>query len=349
MAIALSPFLLIIAGCTELPNPVDTDKSTSDSLNLKTWNPVNNGITNQYITNLVVSRTSIFAGSSGSGAFLSTNQGVSWTSLRSVLPYDNIFEFGVSSTSIFAIAYYPAGPGLLVTEDGANWTLLNNGLEVAALMSIAVSDTNLYVGDAYGRIYHSANNGANWYGIGRLGDPEDFISNIVSELAVLGTTVFAVDGGIVYRSTNDGISWNILTNLNYADDSTGLPSGVRHLAVSGINLFAGTTGTGILMSTDKGVNWQAIGSGLPSNEIDAIFVTSSTLFAGTPKGIYYSGNNGMKWIALNEGLPRSTFDTSQYVHIQSFAVDERYLYAGSGGAGVLRLALDNITADAQEQ
>lgn len=77
---------------------------------------------------------------------------------------------------------------------------------------------------------------------------------------------------------------------------------VNTLAIIDSNIFAGTDGDGIFVSTDNGENWIDRNAGLQSKVIHKIFIDSTTIFAGTDSGAYISTNNGLKWNSINSGL-----------------------------------------------
>jgi hypothetical protein len=54
----------------------------------------------------------------------------------------------------------------------------------------------------------------------------------------------------VYRSANSGTSWNAVDS----GLSSNLPI-IYSLAVSGANLFAGTSAEGVFLSKDNGLTW----------------------------------------------------------------------------------------------
>ena len=57
---------------------------------------------------------------------------------------------------------------------------------------------------------------------------------------------------------------------------------ISSLAVSGTNLFAGTIGGGVFLSTNSGASWTAARTGLPmNNSVSALAVSGANLFAGT--------------------------------------------------------------------
>ena len=54
------------------------------------------------------------------------------------------------------------------------------------------------------------------------------------------------------------------------------------LAISGTNIFAGTSKGGIFLSTNNGGSWFQVNEGLPSNiYINALAISGDTIFAGT--------------------------------------------------------------------
>ncbi len=59
---------------------------------------------------------------------------------------------------------------------------------------------------------------------------------------------------------------------------------VRSFAVSGTNLFAGTSGGGVFLSTNNGASWTAVSTGLTNTHVYALGVSGTNLFAGTYGG-----------------------------------------------------------------
>src|SRR5450759_3571560 len=61
---------------------------------------------------------------------------------------------------------------------------------------------------------------------------------------------------------------------------------VRCFLVNGANLFAGTYGGGVFLSTNNGTSWTAVNSGLTNTNIRCLAVSASNLFAGTDDGVF---------------------------------------------------------------
>jgi hypothetical protein len=189
------------------------------------------GLPNTLVHALAVSGTNLFAGTHGSGVFLSTSNGTSWTAAST----------GLTNTDVFALAVSPNGAGgthllagttdrggvFLSTNNGTSWSESRLGFTGGSTHAFAVSGTNLFAG-TYGGVFLSTNNGSSWTAASTgLTNPD------VRALAVSGTNLFAGTGGGVFLSTNNGSSWTAA--------STGLTNTyVRALAVSGTHLFAET-------------------------------------------------------------------------------------------------------------
>jgi hypothetical protein len=112
---------------------------------------------------------------------------------------------------------------------------------------------------------------------------------------------------------------------------------VGSFAVSGRNLFAGTQGGGIFLSTNNGTSWIEVNTGMTSTGCSAFAVSGTNLFAGTEGGVFLSTNNGTKWTPVNTGLTNKD--------VWALTVSGTNLFAGIRGGGVWRLPIsDNVNA-----
>ena len=122
-----------------------------------TWQPINNGLTGTFITDLAIdpkTPTTLYASSGGGGFFKTTNGGSSWTSMSTTLTTPiavdpsnpaNIYAMGINQGT---------SNGLFKSIDGGvNWTAINNGLRSPSISAILVSPNNssiVYVGNSTG-------------------------------------------------------------------------------------------------------------------------------------------------------------------------------------------------------
>ncbi len=113
------------------------------------------------------------------------------------------------------------------------------------------------------------------------------------------------------------------------------------LAVNGTNIFAGTYGGGVFLSTDNGMSWTGVSTGLTDSLVNTLAVSpngagGANIFAGTEGGgVFLSTNNGTNWTAVNSGLTSSL--------IRALFVSGTNLYAGTEDDGAF-LSTDNGTS-----
>lgn len=111
---------------------------------------------------------------------------------------------------------------------------------------------------------------------------------------------------------------------------------VQCFAKQGTNLFAGTQGDSVWISTDNSASpWTKVSNGLTGKNVSTLLANSTDLFAGTDSGVFLSTDNGTNWAAVNNGLTDK--------HISSLALIGDNLFAGTGGAGVF-LSTNNGTS-----
>jgi hypothetical protein len=197
--------------------------------------------------------------------------------------------------------------------------------------------------------------------------PTSLNSENVLSLVKKGTSIFAGTNDGIYRTFNNGISWDTLRN--------GFPTGnpVRSITLSGTDIFATTDYAKIFLSTDNGTNWinpgdtglqnfpavcvfadganlfSSIGNiylsvdngvhwtvaanGLLSDIAFSFARCASYIFAGTSYGVAITDNNGALWIPVNNGFP---YDSTimMYPGVNSLVVSGTTIYAGTTGKGV---------------
>jgi len=95
----------------------------------------------------------------------------------------------------------------------------------------------------------------------------------------------------------------------------------------GANLFAGTLGDGVWISTNNSASdWIKISTGLTGKNVAALLTDGTNLIAGTDSGAFLSTNNGTNWTAVNNGLPNA--------QVSSLALIGTNLFAATFGGGV---------------
>jgi ligand-binding sensor domain-containing protein len=104
--------------------------------------------------------------------------------------------------------------------------------------------------------------------------------------------------------------------------------------VSGADLFVGTWGGGIFLSTDNGTSWSAVNTGLTCLYIEALTQSGTNLLAGTyGSGIFLSTNNGTSWTETKVGPASSQISPQSVRFVKNFTRSGTNIFARTG-AGI---------------
>ena len=125
--------------------------------------------------------------------------------------------------------------------------------------------------------------------------------NIVGALGVYGSTIYALAGGSLYATFNDGALWadrSIPGNPRLGDIYVNPNNPQDVFAVK--NSFGGGK---VFRSTNGGQNWNDITGSLPDEPFNAIQMDTKTgvLYIGGDDGVFSSANYGVSWNRLNTG------------------------------------------------
>lgn len=266
----------------------------------------------------------LYAGTEGAGVFRSSNNGMTWTTINNGITNDSVWAIAVKDGYLFAGTLF--GGIFRSADSGASWAAVNNGWTYDGFpylhdYTLAVSGNNLFAGTGGGGLFLSTNNGASWSQI------STGLQNLsINAMTVNGSTLFAGSNfnyslhgapvwvGGVFRTTDTGVSWTRVNNDMMIGDNV--------LAVHGGTVFAGVTDYGVLRSVDNGISWSQVNNGITSANMNvhALAVRGSIVCASVgASGVWISTNDGASWTAVNTGLTT--------LSIQTFAVDDNYLYA----------------------
>ncbi len=157
-------------------------------------------------------------------------------------------------------------------------------------------------------------------------------------IIVNNSYIFAATEQGVYRSTNNGITWSLYSLAN---------KDVRTLLVTNNNtvVYAGIWGEGIFKSTDLGLSWTAKNEGLTFKAVNSLAENGSgAMFVGTfGGGIFKSTDNAENWVKLNVGYDHVWsvgINTSDEIFAATYG-DGMY-YSNDGGATFTKQV--NVTA-----
>ena len=108
------------------------------------WTAVNNGLTNMVVKAIIVSGTTIYAGTQGGGIFKSVNDGGLWTDANTGIPlFTNVTCFASSTSNVFA----GTDNGVFVSSNaGGSWDNVNTGLTDTSITVMTASANYLWAG-----------------------------------------------------------------------------------------------------------------------------------------------------------------------------------------------------------
>ena len=134
----------------------------------------------------------------------------------------------------------------------------------------------------------------------------------------------------------------LTTHVSGQWTQTQIVGNISTFLVSGTNLFAGSSATGVFRTVDNGSTVDSENTGLPRcadcsvpslDDIPCFAILGSYIFIGTGQhGVYRTSNNGASWAPVATGLPTfvSAFGTLIY-NIGNFAVIGNNLFATADG------------------
>ena len=159
-------------------------------------------------------------------------------------------------------------------DDASAWTEVKSGLPAKGRITSIVAGANAtFAGTDSNGVYMATNGGTKWTAVNSgLADTH------VSQLAAVGTRLFAVTLKGLFVSDSNGASW--------AADNSGLKN-VNCLLASDSALLAGTDGNGVCISSNHGQSWAPANSGLPAKDrVWSLAAGGDNIFAGTSSGVW---------------------------------------------------------------
>ena len=336
------------------------------------WTTVNDGLTDRTVSALLaVSEDTVFVGTWEGGIFRTTDSGNSWVEANIGLMGTSVKALEVVGKTIYAGTnnrlFYSA-------DGGVSW----QPIKIPSLpteytfSALSVSGGKLYI--AAGRYTpDSQGETIDTGGVFQLDEDNNSLVEVMTDselyaiecMEIVGTTFYiGTQGRGVFRWEQGSDSWKSLGLEGHF---------ITALSVNGKKIHAGTWNGEIFRSKDAGKRWKFISSDMLDSLISDLRWVGSTLYAATwGKGAFRSTNDGNSWRTLHYGLGNSSTvttmepdDTEYYIgtyykgvfqwiedkkwwkpigslrrRVDSLAILDGFLYAGTNGGGVLRIPIE---------
>ena len=281
-----------------------------------------------------------------------------------------IFDIEIDDNgNIYAAMYY--GPVYKSSDNGITWELKNNGLPSSFGTKLDHINNQIYLATNAG-LYKSTDGANSWFRIAQSIPISYFDEVQVIPNGYIFTSVFNMGTGGVFRSTDEGVTWQPTSYAGFGAVDIGINS-------NGVMFLGNYTASwyGIQRSFDLGMNWEWIIPYIAASALE--YLNDGSVLAGalespsTDAGIYKSTNNGNTWFNTNtfndwnNDFPDFVLDTNDdiyvsvsgtqqgvYISIDSgvswdfkglsnvdvfcLAIDSSgYVYAGTGSNGIFRM------------
>ncbi len=253
----------------------------------------------------------------GSGIYISNNDGETWTPLNSKLNEDYIDATIVSGNNILVNAYerdnvFDGNYGsrayatdwnkklrskiLLSSDKGVHWKEVKSGFPGNASVTkmFCVNDA-VFACIADSGLYRSLDHGEQWSSISvPVQDPEYNCVSTENRLWV-GSSME------LYSSDNLGDTWVLQTGETIPKSVVSYSGNAHQLFLYGGS--AENIPGRMLISSDMGMTWKRVGNGLPEELVTrGICVINSTVFLPTFNALYKSEDKGRTWSNPNPSI-----------------------------------------------
>jgi hypothetical protein len=267
--------------CPFLPNTLTvhdgyifegSDRGVARSKDGKLWEITNSNLHGELSPSPVLSFCSVgntlIAGADYTeGLFVSTDDGDLWLRIHDADSPEGVVFFSLHDNYIFAAS--DNGTVTRSSDSGMTWIKVDSGFTESPFgfngIALASSGNFVFFGNNAGQIYRTSNNGVSWDLVFQNATPAIFYS-----IAVNGSSLFAQMQDTVWRSVDNGDTWQ-----------------VSHTKFGG-NTFITLNNTifdggyyGVIYSPDNGDHWNTANDGLPALAIiDAFAIKDGYLYAG---------------------------------------------------------------------
>jgi len=212
---------------------------------------------------------------------------------------------------------------------------VNNARENVAHLSSLWKQTSVPQGDPVYNLFATSNGNLyafSWTGVYKLNKGTTSWRNISASTptSIIGAsiaeyqdTLYVVGSDKIYKSTDDGISWQI-----FSSRPIGKPTGLvirdktsERKSRTNFIMYIAMQDKGVFRSTDAGRKWIPLNDRLKNKKITAVVAMSNAVFIGTNQGLYRLISDDLERLSVVD-------DADNAVH--ALAVDENNLYVAMG-------------------
>lgn len=279
---------------------------------------------------LVTPAGTLLVGTDDGGLFRSTDGGASWASTEDGLTWPccnyTIQSLAAVNTVVYAGTW--GGGVYRSTDDGASWSaaeaIPEEGYPIIDAIAVCRFGQRVYVGGNFG-VARSDDGGDSWTLI-----RDGLSSGWVRDLALRGTTLYALLDSGIYRLPDDGTTWEAW------NDGLTATSGQQSLRATGDALFLATHAGGVYHLDCGDSTWVLMSDGLVDNYVDAVVDVDQGLYAGNMgAGAARWNPVTLLWESVNTGL--------WFRDIRQMARRGLAPWAGTFGAGMFEFDPDAET------
>lgn len=306
---------------------VADDDTVFRSSNGVNWTPTTVN-TNASIVSMGVTGNSVYLTTSAGRYYISPDNGLTWNLVQNM------------STNAFANhVFFSNGKIIMSTnqglfqsfDSGVTWQANNTGITGLQITSFGRNGSYIFAGTDNQGVFRSTLDEENWEPINT--GINTFNSLHVSSIINVNEDIYLGTGDGVYKSTNNGNSWEHIFNpgvstyaLSYDNDvlvtaasgqgiyisqdfgstwtltsTVGITTDTSYksITISGNTIVVGTANGEVFTSQDLGASW--INRSIPGgyNVISELQISNNQIYAATSNGLYVTNNLGVNWSQFN--------------------------------------------------
>ena len=251
------------------------------------------GLPTTQISAMIACGTNLICEPYNNDLYLSTNNGVSWTSIPTGITGSGIgWSFACIGTTILATSSVQAGV-YRTTNNGANWSLITSGITTARITSLTSDGTYFYAASDQAGISRSTDDGLTWTTITSVANYVAMGST--SRLVVSGTKILFMNTTMgTWLSTDSGATYTYKGWLSLYD------IGFSGSEVWGVGYGGYFVSTGVWTSTP---GWTSIAGSMYTNYAFKIMMFNYMPIVGTNTYIAISNNGSWTgWYGSISGI-----------------------------------------------